>query len=148
MGRVLKQAAIAMGVAVLMGDTNAAAAAQSMEPSVPSGWVRLPAAGARSAQAYVVVENPTMYAFYVVKASADVAASVELRRTDQDTVLAFFMVPAYGSLDMNAEGVHLLLKSLKKPLAEGDKVILMMVTDLGLEFRVEAKVQRAPPRTR
>ncbi|MSO30354.1 MAG: copper chaperone PCu(A)C [Acidobacteria bacterium] len=145
MDRVLKRVAVAACVAFLASGIPIDVAAQSMEPSVSSGWVRMPAEGATSTQAYAVVENPTMYAFYVMKASADVAASVELRQTDKDAVLEFFTVPAYGSLDMDAEGVYLFLKNLKKPLAEGDKVVLTVVTEIGLEFRVEATAQRTRP---
>ena len=91
--------------------------------------------------AYVAVENPTLYAFSLTKASSDAAGSVELRQTAKDVVLDFVTVPAYGSLDMDAEGVHLLLKNLKKPLAAGDKVSLTVVTEIGV-MSVEATVKK------
>lgn len=119
----------------------AGVSAQQKDPSVSSGWVRLPADGATSAMAYVAVENPTMYAFSLTKASSDVAGSVELRQTAKDVVLDFVTVPAYGSLDMDAEGVHLLLKNLKKPLAAGDKISLTVVTEIGV-MSVEATVKK------
>ncbi len=123
------------------GGPVAHVSAQQKEPSVSSGWVRLPADAATSTRAYAVFENPTAYAFYLQKASSDMAASVELRQTAKDIALDFVMVPAYGSLDMDAEGVHLLLKNLKKPLAAGDKVGLTFVTDIG-ELTVEATVKK------
>jgi copper(I)-binding protein len=115
--------------------------AQSMEPSVPRAWVRVPVAGATTTQAYAHIENPTAYAFYITKASADVAAGVELRENDKDTAVDFFTVPAYGALDMDTEGVHLLLRDLKRPLSADDKVALTLVNEIGLEFRVTATVQ-------
>ncbi len=123
------------------GEHVAHVSAQQKDPSVSSGWVKLPAEAATSTRAYAVVENPTMYAFYLLKASSEVAASVELRQTAKDVALDSVMVPAYGSLDMNAEGVHLLLKNLKKPLAAGDKVGLTFVTDVG-DLTVEATVKK------
>lgn len=141
----MKQTAIAVSVALVAAGPCGPVAAQSMEPSVPSGWVELPGTGATTARAYALIENPTMDAVRIVKASADVAASVELRQTETDAALEFLFVPAYGSLDMHAGGVHLLLKNLRRRLAVGDKVTLTLVTGLGLEFRVEAKVQRSPP---
>ena len=115
--------------------------AQQTSPSITSGWVKLPADGATSATAYAVIENPTMYAFYVMKASSDVAGSVELRQTAKDVAVDFVEVPAYGSLDMGAGAVHLLLKDLKKPLAAGDTVRLTLATDIGA-LSVEATVRK------
>ena len=43
---------------------------------------------------------------------------------------------------MDTEGVHLLLKGLKKPLAAGDKVRLTVVTEDGAELSVEATVKK------
>ena len=129
------------GVVVLSGAAGRASA-QQKNPSVSSGWVKLPAAGASSTEAYATVENPTMYAFYLLKASSDVAGAVELRQTGKDAALEEVTVPAYGTLDMDAKGIHLVLKDLKKPLAEGDKVNLTVVTELGVKLNVEATVKK------
>ena len=111
-------------------------------PKASSGWVKLPAAGATSTEAYVVVQNPGMYAIYLLTASSDVAGSVEIRQTGKDAALEEVTVPAYGSIDMDAKGVHLLLKDLKKPLAEGDKVSVTLVTELSLKLQVDAVVKK------
>ena len=111
-------------------------------PSVSGGWVRLPATGATTTEAYATVENPTMYAFYLQSASCDVAGAVELRQTGKDAALASVTVDAYSSLNMNPNGFHLLLTDLKKPLAEGDKVTLTVVTELGEKLTVEATVRK------
>jgi copper(I)-binding protein len=133
---------VVVGLVVACGGHVAGVSAQQKEASLSSGWVGVPADGATSARAYAVVENPTMYAFYVMKASSNVSGSVELRQTAKDVKVEHFMVPAYGSLDMNAEGFHLLLTGLKKPLAAGDKVNLTVVTDDGAELSVEAVVKK------
>lgn len=82
-----------------------------------------------------------MYDFYIVKASSDAAESVELRQAGKDAPLGHVAVSAYGSLEMQVEGVHLVLKNLKKPLAAGDKVRLAFVTDAGAQMSAEATVR-------
>ena len=133
---------IAAGVLALVSAFATPVAAQDKQGSVSSGWVKLPAAGATSTDAYATVENPTMYAFYVLSATSDVAGSVEIRQTGKDAALDEVTVPAYGSLAMDAKGIHLLLKDLKKPLAEGDTVNLTVVTELGTRLSVQATVKK------
>jgi copper(I)-binding protein len=117
-------------------------AGQAPPPKASNGWVKLPAAGATSTDAYVAVENPGMYDIYLLSASSDVAGSIEIRRTGKDAALEEVTVPANGSLDMDAKGVHLLLKDLKKPLNENDKVSLTLVTELGVKVQVDAVVKK------
>jgi len=131
-----------MASAVILGGMAVGHAAQQKDPSATSGWVKLPAAGATSTDAYVTVDNPGMYAIYLLSASSDAAGSVELRQTGKDAALEEVTVPAYGGLEMDAKGVHLLLKDLKKPLAEGDKVNLTVVTELGVKLNVQATVKK------
>ena len=116
--------------------------AQEKKPEISSAWVKLPAAGETAAHAYAIVENPTMYDFYVVSATADVAGSIEIRRAGKDGPVTEVTVPAYGQLSMNQQGVHLVLKDLKKPLAESDKVSLTLVTEVGTKLTVDAVVKK------
>lgn len=116
--------------------------AQEKKPEVSSAWVKLPATGEVTAHAFAVVENPTMYDFYVVSATADVAGSVEIRRAGKDGALGEVTVPAYGALNMDQKGVHLVLKDLKKPLSEHDKVSLTLVTEVGTKLTAEAVVKK------
>ena len=132
----------AAGLVVFVTGVASQVAAQEKQGSVSSGWVKLPAQGATSTDAYATVENPTMYAFYVLSATSDVAGSVELRQTGKDAALEEVTVPAYGSLAMDAKGIHLVLKDLKKPLAEGDTVNLTVVTELGARLSVQATVKK------
>jgi copper(I)-binding protein len=128
-----------LGLVAILGGMSVHAGQK--EPKASSGWVKLPAPGATSTEAYVVVENPGMYDIYLLTASSDVAGSVEIRRTGKDAPLEV-TVPANGSIDMDAKGVHLLLKDLKKPLAENDKVSLTVVTELSIKLQVDAIVKK------
>jgi copper(I)-binding protein len=131
---------VVAGLAALLSVAGVSAGQQA--PKASSGWVKLPAAGATSTEAYVAVENPGMYAIYLLTASSDVAGSVEIRETGKDAALEEVTVPAYGSIDMDAKGVHLVLKDLKKPLAENDKVPITVVTELGIKLQVDAVVKK------
>ena len=110
-------------------------------------WVKAPAAGATSTEAFVVVENPTMYDVYVVSASADVAGSVTFEKPGATPgaipqVVSAITAPAYGFVELKPEGVHLVLSSLSKPLTPGDSITITLTTDNGLELTVAANVKQ------
>lgn len=133
--------AAAVAVASLVSVSSAAA--QGKEPSVSEAWVKVPPAGQSEAVAFATVENPTMYDFYLVSATADAAGKVEFREggTAQAKSVKEVTVPAYGSLAMDDKGVHVVLTDLKKPLKEGDKVSLVLTTELGIALRIDATVK-------
>ena len=139
MGGLMLATAVALGASVT---GRAALSAQEKQPAVSSGWVKAPAAGATATEAYATVENPTMYAFYLLSATSDAAGTVELRQAGKDAALDEVTVPAYGTLDMDPKGYYLVLKDLKKPLAEGDKVTVTVVTELGVKLSVQATVKK------
>lgn len=132
-------------LSLLLLTVPAVAAGQGKEPSAVSAWVALPAAGATAAVAYVEISNPTMYEIFVVSATADVAAKVELRGAaaagGEAPVVTEFPVPAYGSTPAEAGAPHLRLLDLKKPLKAGDAVALVLTTDSGVQLKVAASVR-------
>jgi copper(I)-binding protein len=88
-----------------------------------------------------------MYEIYVVSATADAAGKVELRDGAQSgdarlKPVEFISVPAYASVDMKPESVHLMLLDLKRPLKEGDKVVLALATDNAGTLEVPAVVRK------
>ena len=136
-------AAAAMFVALAF----AGLAAQGKRVTASGGRVKLPAAGETQAMAFVAIENPTMYEIYVVSATADAAGKVELRDGGQSgdarlKPVAFISVPAYESIDMKPDSVHLMLVDLKRPLKEGDKVTLTLTTDNAGTLEVPAIVRK------
>lgn len=132
---------VALLAVVLLG-TVSSATAQEKKPSVTSGWVKVPDAGATQTTGFVSVDNPGMYAFYLISATSDAAATVELHQTGKDAAIDEITVPAYGSLDMSPTGYYIVLKGLKKPIAEGDKVNLTVVNELGEKMSVDATVKK------
>jgi copper(I)-binding protein len=126
----------------------AAATVAAQKPLTASkGWVKAPAAGATTTTAFVVVDNPTMYDVYVTSAATDVAGSVTFQRAGASPGAAPESVeqitaPAYDSVELTPEGVHMLLSGLKRPLAPGDVVTLTLTTDSGIQLEVSAEVRK------
>ena len=121
-------------MAALSSTSSVGLAAQGKRVATSEGWVRLPAASETQAMAFVTIENPTMYGIYVTSATADAAGKVELRDGSlsgdaRSKPVEFISVPAYDSIDMRPNGAHLLLLDLRRPLKEGDKVMLTLATD-------------------
>ena len=126
---------------VLVLSTTAAAVQQRKDTAITSAWVKLPAAGATEAEAYLVVDNPTAYDVFLQKASSDAAGVVEFRSAGKNEPLTFVTVTAYESLEMNAKGTYLVLRDLKKPLTVGATVPISVTTDRGTPLTVEAVVK-------
>jgi copper(I)-binding protein len=119
------------------------AIAQDKPITVDDAWVKLPEAGAKSTMAYATVNNPGMYAIYLVSGTSEVAGKVEFRdaskaNASQEDVT----VIAYDSTYMNPKGIHMYLSDLKKELKEGDTVYITLKTELGIPVEVAAKVKK------
>ena len=127
---------------VLVVSSAAAAIAQRKVASISSGWVKLPAPGATQAEAYLVIDNPTAYDVSLQKPLSDVAGAVEIREAGKPAALDFLTVPAYGGLEMSAKTSYLVLRDLKKPLAEGVTVSISVMTDSGAPLSVQAVVKK------
>jgi len=119
-------------------------AAQQSNPSVSDAWVAEPAAGATTADAYAVVENPSMYEVFVVSVTADAAGAAEIVEGPADgaKTVKELSVPAYGRAELKPGAVRIRLKDLKKPLKAGDTVALALTTDGGTTMKVSAEVRK------
>lgn len=119
------------------------AAAQDKPVTATDAWVKLPEAGAKSTVAFAAVNNPGMYAIYLVSGTSDVAGKVEFRDASKDNaVQEDVTVPAYGATYMDPKGIQIYLSDLKKELKEGDTVYITLKTELGIPIEVEAKVKK------
>jgi copper(I)-binding protein len=109
-------------------------------------WIKAPAAGASTAAAFVVIDNPTMYDVYVVSAQSDAAASVTFLQPGEakgaePRAVEHLTAPAYDRLELTPDGFHMLLSGLKKPLKPGDKVTIVLATDSGIALEASAEVK-------
>ena len=118
--------------------------ASQAQPSASEAWVAAPAAGATSAVGYVSIDNPTMYEIYVVGVSSEAAGSVEIVQgtPEAPTVVKELAVASFGGVALKPGGMFLRLSGLKKPLAAGDQVPLVLTTDSGVTMKVTAEVRR------
>jgi copper(I)-binding protein len=136
---------LAAGLCVPVGP--AVAAGQTNPVKASEGWVRLPAAGETSTVAFASVENPGMYAVYLVSATSDVAGKVEFRDASKGPqALEDVTVMAYETTYMDPAGIHMYLSDLKRPLNEGDMVSITLTTELGVKVEVSALVKKVPVR--
>jgi len=132
---------LAAAAFVLLG--LGAASAQDKPITATDAWVKLPEPGAKSTVAYATINNPGMYAIYLVSGTSEVAGKIEFRDASKaDAVQEDVTVIAYESTYMNPKGVHIYLSDLKKELKEGDTVYMTLKTELGLPVEVEAKVRK------
>lgn len=118
-------------------------AAQDKPVTASDGWVKLPADGDTSTVAFAAVNNPGMYAIYLLSASSDIAGKVELRDAAKGTqALEEVAVLQYDTTYMDPKGVHLFLSDLKRPLKEGEKIWIALKTDTQETVNVEAVVKK------
>ena len=88
---------------------------------------------------YATVNNPTMYDVYLVSGKSDAAAKVEL--LDGDKVVTSLTVPAYGYLELKADGPRVRLSGVKGQLKAGDQLKLTLETDGGVGIPITAIIK-------
>jgi periplasmic copper chaperone A len=138
--------AVASVVLALFGTTGAVRTQLPTNVSAKTAWIKLPALGEETTQAFVVVENQTMYDVYVVSASTEIAETVRFfepasNPNREPTPVKEVTAPAFGRLEMTPNGVHLQLVGLTRPLLEGEKITLTLMTDGGIALEVPAVVR-------
>ena len=147
-GVEMKNLAMRMGAGVLAATMvllvgAGMAIAQDKPITVDDAWVKLPEAGAKSTMAYATVNNPGMYAIYLVSGTSDAAGKIEFRDASKaNATQEDVSVIAYDSTYMNPKGVHMYLSDLKKELKEGDTVYITLKTELGIPVEIAAKVKK------
>ena len=129
--------------AVVLLVSVGSAIAQDKPITTDDAWVKLPEAGAKSTLAYLTVNNPGMYAIYLVSGTSDAAGKVEFRDASKaNATQEDVTVIAYDSTYMNPKGIHIFLSDLKKELKEGDTVHITLKTELGIPIEIDAKVKK------
>jgi copper(I)-binding protein len=102
---------------------------------------RVMVAAPNDARVVGVISNPSMYSTYLVSATSDAAARVELRDArKKDARVPEVEVPAYGALTLEAKGLYLALIDLKKPLRPGARVEVVLSNDAQVKTRLTAVV--------
>jgi copper(I)-binding protein len=87
---------------------------------------------------YTMLTNPTMYDAYVQSGTSD-AGKVELREGGKPT--ANITIPAYGSVELKADGPFVMVSELKSQPKAGDTINLKLMTDGGVAIAIAAVVK-------
>lgn len=118
--------------------------ADGQMPEAADAWLVAPGPGETTAVVSVTLRNPTMYEVFVVGVRTDAARTARLERRGAGgaaETVSEVPLAAYGSASLSADGVHVRLTDLTRPLAPGDTVPLVFTTDGGATFRVAATVR-------
>ena len=87
---------------------------------------------------YATLTNPTMYDVYVQSGTSDVG-KVELREGGKAT--SNITIPAYGSVELKADGPFVLVSELKGQPKAGDTINLKLMTDGGVAIAIAAIIR-------
>jgi copper(I)-binding protein len=132
---------IRTGVGVLALAVVFAGGAYAQDLVVKNARVIVAAAKPTEARVVGVISNPSMYPTYLVSATSDAAARVELRDArKKDAKVAEVEIPAYGALTLDVKGLYLTLLDLKKPLRPGARVEVILSNEVQGKTRLTAVV--------
>ena len=87
---------------------------------------------------YATLTNPTMYDSYVQSGTSD-AGKVELREGGKTTTN--ITIPAYGSVELKADGPFVLITELKGQPKAGDSINVTLMTDGGDKIALVAAIK-------
>lgn len=132
----IRAGSLVLAVAVMF-----ATAAGAQELVVKNAKVIVAPSSPTEARVVGVISNPSMYPTYLVSATSDAAARVELRDArKKDAKVPEVEIPAYGALTLEAKGLYLTLVALKKPLRPGARVEVILVNETQGKTRLTAVV--------
>lgn len=87
---------------------------------------------------YGTLNNPTMYDAYV-QSGKSTAGKVVLR--DGDKTTSNITIPSFGSVELKAGGVFVLVTDLKNQLKAGDTINVTLDTDGGAAIAISAIIK-------
>lgn len=141
----MSPAKTAIALIIFLAAMSAHALLEKQPVTASAAWVKAPTSGSDTAEAFVVVSNPTMYDVYLVSVAADLAGEATFRQAQPggagSAEVKEVTAPAYGKVELTASGAHISLAKLKRPLKAGDTVQLTLTTDSGVALQVAAPVK-------
>ena len=112
--------------------TSVSTARAEIDLAVSNAWIREAPPGATVLAGYLKITNRGTTHATITGVSADDFSSVEVHRTVMEDGMARMLpvetieIPAFGRLVLEPGGLHLMLIEPKRPLSEGDTVVLEM----------------------
>jgi periplasmic copper chaperone A len=110
-------------------------------------WSRATPPGAKVAAGYLTIRNKSASPERLVGASAAIAARIETHIVErQGEVMRMrevkgYDVPAKGSFELKPGGPHLMLVDIKRPLAAGEKIPVVLRFRNAGEIRTDLEVK-------
>jgi len=142
----LRPLLVAVAAALTPGATLAA---QGGPVSAQDAWVREAPAGRKVTAIFLTLHNTGPTARALVHGTTEVADTLELHEMKRDgemmrmSPVASITIPARGQVELRPGGLHLMLFGLRKPLAAGDTVRVLLSLDDGSQVAVVAPVRAA-----
>ena len=105
--------------------------------------------GARTAGAYLSIENKGKSAERLVKASSPAAGAVTLHSMSMDgEIMRMRAIPSIAVapgavVKLAPGGLHIMLEDIKRPLKKGDKIPMTLHFERAGEVKVELQIQDA-----
>ncbi|HXG90386.1 MAG TPA: copper chaperone PCu(A)C [Vicinamibacterales bacterium] len=134
-----------VSVASIWAAHSDAVGAQQKLLAATEAWILAPRTGETMTTAFAIIDNPTMYDVYLVSASTDVAGRVQFRQKSKVAAMPETVsevnAPAFGKAELTAEGVHLALIDLKRPLKDGETITISFAADNGSVITASATVR-------
>jgi len=137
----------AAGAGLPDASTAATAVSASTAVSVENAWVRMPPPGTDVAAAYFTVRNSGHTSAALVDVSSPVASETMLHETrivggeSRMRMLERLIIPAGGAVTLTPGAIHVMLAGLRKPLAVGQQVPLVLRFANGQQIHVLARVR-------
>ncbi len=88
---------------------------------------------------YATLDNPTMYDAYVQSGTSDARARSNCAKAARPT--SNITIPAYGSVELKADGPFVLVSELKGQPKAGDTIKVTLMTDGGVAIAIAAIVK-------
>lgn len=142
--------ALASAVAAAFCFAALALAAEGPPLVIKGGWVRAEAAGARSLEAFMVIENNSLMPQSIVLVEADDFAHVEIQRTAPgrgaatSTPVEQIDIPMFGRRALEPHGEFLRLSGPKRAFRAGDTITITFQLADGKLQKVVLPVRRNP----
>jgi len=128
--------------------TAFAEAKQANEITIEAPYVRAIPPGQPVSAAFMVLKNDTDSELALIKASSDIAETVELHEHVEDNgMLKMRQVPkisiaAKATTDLKPGGYHIMLINLKKAIKPGDIININLEFDNGTKQTIKAEVKK------
>jgi hypothetical protein len=131
---------IVLGLILLAGPAWA-------QVDITDPWIRATAPGQKTAAGYMTIRNGSAQPERLLGGSTQIAAKVETHVSMKDgdimrmREVKGYDIPANGSYELKPNGSHLMLVDIKRPLKEGERILVVLKFEKSGEVKVDFEVR-------